>query len=198
MATIRIRIRNSWRIPDEQGVVLLPAPHDDVELDDLSPRARALAEAISHCPDGEAGTIRLESTLRVRDIQPNWEMWYTSQQADQPLRMDWSRWDRYPADSALPAADWLERQAAKIPAGYRIVGACRTSLGGEPEVRVDDTSDLMTAQAVAALLATCGRHITASTWRAYVARGQAPAPVRHVGRTPLWDAEQIRAWAPST
>jgi predicted DNA-binding transcriptional regulator AlpA len=32
------------------------------------------------------------------------------------------------------------------------------------------------------------------TWTAYVARKQAPAPVRHVGRTPLWDEDEIRSW----
>ncbi|WP_139738376.1 helix-turn-helix transcriptional regulator [Actinomyces wuliandei] len=43
----------------------------------------------------------------------------------------------------------------------------------------------------------CAAHtdVATSTWRAYAARGQAPAPVRHVGRTPLWDPDQVRAWA---
>lgn len=35
------------------------------------------------------------------------------------------------------------------------------------------------------------------TWSGYVARGQAPAPRRHVGRTPLWDAAEVRAWLES-
>lgn len=30
------------------------------------------------------------------------------------------------------------------------------------------------------------------TWHGYVAREQAPKPVRHVGRTPVWDAEAVR------
>lgn len=43
----------------------------------------------------------------------------------------------------------------------------------------------------------CAQHIgtTPGTWRSYTARGQAPSPVRHVGRTPVWDADQVRAWA---
>lgn len=36
--------------------------------------------------------------------------------------------------------------------------------------------------------------MTARTWRSYVSRGQAPEPVRHVGRTPLWDLDQVLAW----
>lgn len=33
-----------------------------------------------------------------------------------------------------------------------------------------------------------------NTWSSYVARGQAPAPVRRVGRTPLWDEDEVRQW----
>lgn len=35
------------------------------------------------------------------------------------------------------------------------------------------------------------------TWRAYVARNQAPRPVRHVGRTPLWDSAAVLAARPA-
>lgn len=43
----------------------------------------------------------------------------------------------------------------------------------------------------------CADHwgVAVKTWHAYVARNQVPAPVRRVGRTPLWDAEEIRAAA---
>lgn len=33
------------------------------------------------------------------------------------------------------------------------------------------------------------------TWHGYVARRQVPQPARHAGRTPLWDAAEIRAAA---
>lgn len=32
------------------------------------------------------------------------------------------------------------------------------------------------------------------TWSSYVARGQAPAPVRRVGRTGLWDEAEVQEW----
>jgi hypothetical protein len=41
-------------------------------------------------------------------------------------------------------------------------------------------------------LAEQGRPISASTWYAYVSRGQAPAPKRHVGRTPVWDPRAVK------
>lgn len=42
----------------------------------------------------------------------------------------------------------------------------------------------------------CADHVgvTPSTWSAYVARDQAPSPTKHVGRTPLWDADEVRDW----
>lgn len=43
----------------------------------------------------------------------------------------------------------------------------------------------------------CADHtgIAAVTWRGYVSRHQAPAPVAELdARTPLWDADIIREW----
>lgn len=37
--------------------------------------------------------------------------------------------------------------------------------------------------------------VAPDTWGAYVSRGQAPAPIRRVARTPLWDEAEVRAWA---
>jgi len=39
--------------------------------------------------------------------------------------------------------------------------------------------------------------IKPATWRAYVARGQAPKPAQHISRTPLWDRAEVQAWASS-
>jgi hypothetical protein len=37
--------------------------------------------------------------------------------------------------------------------------------------------------------------VAPDTFSGYVSRGQAPSPVRHVGRTPLWDEAKLKAWA---
>lgn len=37
--------------------------------------------------------------------------------------------------------------------------------------------------------------VTPGTFSGYVTRGQAPGPVRHVGRTPLWDESRVQAWS---
>lgn len=36
--------------------------------------------------------------------------------------------------------------------------------------------------------------IKVRTWHGYVARNQAPKPARHVGRTPVWDAEAVKTY----
>ena len=36
--------------------------------------------------------------------------------------------------------------------------------------------------------------VARKTFAGYVARGQAPKPVRHVGRTPLWDEAELQQW----
>ena len=43
----------------------------------------------------------------------------------------------------------------------------------------------------------CATHvgITPRTWTNYVANHRTPEPVAHLdGRTPLWDAEEIKTW----
>lgn len=54
-------------------------------------------------------------------------------------------------------------------------------------------TELTTAE-VLARLAELGRPIAESTWRGAVAREVAPQPVRHVGRTPLWDSDEVGAY----
>lgn len=39
--------------------------------------------------------------------------------------------------------------------------------------------------------------ISPDTFSAYVSRGQAPAPARYVGRTPLWSESEVRQWTES-
>lgn len=36
--------------------------------------------------------------------------------------------------------------------------------------------------------------VAPGTFSSYVHRGQAPAPVEWVGRTPRWDEDEVRAW----
>ena len=55
----------------------------------------------------------------------------------------------------------------------------------------------LTLEEVLTLAAGSGRPVTASTFRTYVAKKQAPQPASRRGRTPLWDRAEIEAWAVS-
>lgn len=39
-----------------------------------------------------------------------------------------------------------------------------------------------------------GKRIAKSTWRSYVAREQAPKPVKYQGREPMYSEDEIREW----
>lgn len=47
---------------------------------------------------------------------------------------------------------------------------------------------------VLAYLESVGSPVARATWATYVSRGQAPAPERKVGRTPVWRPDVIRSW----
>lgn len=51
-----------------------------------------------------------------------------------------------------------------------------------------------TTDQVVAYLASKGRPIAPDTWRSYVNRGQAPKPVRRVGRTPVWSPADVEEY----
>ncbi|HCT80120.1 MAG TPA: transcriptional regulator [Micromonosporaceae bacterium] len=55
-------------------------------------------------------------------------------------------------------------------------------------------TDWWTTADVLAFLESVGSPITDTTWRAYVARGQAPGPDRNFGRSPVWLPATIREW----
>lgn len=54
---------------------------------------------------------------------------------------------------------------------------------------------LTTDQVLALIKEGTGTELSASTFRGYVTRGQAPAPVEKIGRTPLWKRSEIIEWA---
>ncbi|WP_219825905.1 hypothetical protein [Nonomuraea typhae] len=201
MATVKIQLRESTPHLDSDGelittgnghgekVARVRPGYDEVDLDRLSPRARTLAEAIAAAPLAVAAEIWVESDTPIRERLADWEHWYTSEQAGQPERRPWRGWSRYPATSGKDPHDWLEEQAAKIPPGWHV-------LGPTPRERIDSGAETgMTMEQVLAFLRERGRPIASSTWRAYVARGQAPRPARHVARTPLWDPAEILQFA---
>ncbi len=63
-------------------------------------------------------------------------------------------------------------------------------------IRITDTTTGRELWTIAQCAAHCG--VTASTWRSYSRTGgklSPPEATQHLdGRTPLWDAEEVKAW----
>jgi hypothetical protein len=58
-----------------------------------------------------------------------------------------------------------------------------------------DTRGLLTTRQVLDLVEEhTGRAVAPGTFRAYVARGQAPAAAERIGREPLWRRREILTW----
>lgn len=164
----------------------------DIDLDQLSPRARALAEAVAQRDLCTRGPIWCVSRATVRDLVADAESWYSTEALNRPHARVWDAWSPYDDQHSLTETEYLEQQARRIPAEYSIVGSSPGSPVPSATAAHEDTG--MTRAEVLAYLARHGRRIEPGTWSSYVARGQAPAPVRRVGRTPLWALEDISQW----
>lgn len=137
--------------------------HDNIDLDQLSPRARALAEAIASRPERRRGAIPV-----VVDGE----------------RLSWSNWSYYPVDSPMDPHAYLEQQAGRFPLDWTIAGS-REHPESSPAAQEREWIAKQCADAWG---------VKPATWRSYVNRGQAPAPTRRVGSTPVWDPAEVLAW----
>lgn len=145
---------------------------DRVQLDRLTPKGRALAEA-----------MWLGTALRV-DTQ----IWVQSPNG----RLPWQAWASYPDDSNLDPHDYLDLQARAFP---DLVILRPESRAATVHWSSGPDDDLLTREQVTARL--CDRHqitIEPDTWSGYVSRQQAPQASRHIGRTPLWSAGAVDLW----
>lgn len=159
-----------------------------IDPDRLTPTARQLAEAIADHPARAAVDIWMEADAPIRETTPNWEFWFTADEAAQPERRPWRGWSTVPLGDSDPH-ERLECEAVKIPPGWHVLGA-------HPSRPLSSAGPMREVTSVQVLeyLRQRGRPITPATWRSYIARGQAPAAKRHVGRTPLWDLADIDQW----
>ncbi|MFJ3699552.1 helix-turn-helix transcriptional regulator [Streptomyces sp. NPDC090052] len=186
MAAVTIRLR--WSTSEQE------APYETVNLDELTPRARTLAEAVAAAPLQTATDIWMEHDKPLHDTDPDWQLWHTEEQAALPERRPWRGWAHYPIESATSPADYLEREARKIPPSWHVLGYRPDTPVPSLKAGADDKG--MTRDMVLQYLRAAGRPIAPSTWSSYVARGQAPKG-RKIGRTPLWDRSDIDAWLKS-
>jgi hypothetical protein len=190
----------------------IDGPLVDVDLDQLTPIARALAESIASTALSTRTTIWLQSRRTLRQLAEDdeahglagtlarFEFWYTPEHLELPHRIPWGAWSHYPQTSTLTPVEYLEREAQKLPIGYYPIGTSPLDRIVPSARAAADDQEWLTRDQVLALLTESRRgralpEIKMSTFSGYVSRDQAPAAGKYVGRTPLWDRQVIEAWA---
>jgi hypothetical protein len=151
------------------------APYEDVDLDALSPRARALAEAFAQTDLRSKGTIWLERT-------------HVTEEVARPERRWWNGWGHYPYDSSVSAADYLEREARKFSSGWHVYGV---SADRPVPSRAAAAADAhLTRDAAMRRLG-----LSPAGWDTLRRVKHLPAPDRYIDRHPEWLPATIDAYA---
>ncbi|MFD4830108.1 hypothetical protein ACFWPV_09675 [Streptomyces uncialis] len=147
--------------------------YEDVDLDQLTPRARTVAEAIAQT------TLRAPVDILMR--------------SDRGAMRSWRGWDRYPASSPVTPLDWLEDAAAQIPPGWHIYGGAGI---GRPVPSIDaGAADVhLRRNAVISYMQRRGSSINPAAWDTLRGTGHLPEPDRYVNKQPQWRAATIDAY----
>lgn len=184
--------------------LVLHSPSDrlvTVDLDRLSPRARALAEVCAATILHGRPAVMLESSRTIREMDPTAAdlLWYGEDALDRPHRVVWEHWSHYPPDSTVDPHDYLEGQAQSLPIGYYPIGVDAFIRVPSADAARDDT-EYITRHQVLELLRDLGRPLSAATLDNYRSKppGGWPQPARYVGRTPLWRRSEVEAYAKPT
>ncbi|WJV44530.1 hypothetical protein [Streptomyces flavofungini] len=176
---------------------------DEVDLDTLTPKARALAEAIHDSP-GHKPLAVLCDTGKLKGDHPDFRtIRGYSPEADagavQPDLRLISNWNPAPKDSTT-AEEWLERNARSIPVSAWPVAGCETRLRARerrvPSADAAREDRCLTLDQVILHTVDAGVPMHASGWSLLCKVGNTPPP-RHLalgGRMPLWHVDDVDAY----
>lgn len=204
MPTIEINVRCHARTVSEGGRIrYVRAYPEQVDLDQLTPRARALAEVITSVSP-RPGEIAIESRQPAPPVRPEVLAAYgdAARARVNPdgtrigtLTMTWLA-----ADDPRTAGAWLEDRAQALPAGWYPVAALpRPGDLNRPE-RVNSAEaaaadSYQTRDQFIARLADAGQPIGIQGWDTLRGTGHFPAPDFYtLGNKPLWLAATIDAY----
>jgi hypothetical protein len=215
MTTLTLRLRHDCHTVGPDGLPEpVPARDEDVDPDVLSPRARALAEAIADCGRGPLNIVMEtrtppENGVFTPEQQAAWaELAARRPAADPGVRLGTVTVTRMPADSPRTAEEYLETTASNLAGGlpgrphWYPVGAGTGMLGlGTTNVRRVPSADAaaedphLTRDAVLARTSYRGRPMGITAWDTLIGTGYLPDPDRYVaGRTPQWLPATVDAW----
>ncbi|MER5902982.1 hypothetical protein ABT150_23235 [Streptomyces mirabilis] len=192
MTTVHIRVRK-W------------GPSEPVDLDTLTPKARALAEAIAMSA-GQQPIGVLCDTGRTKGDNPNHRYLHGSGPdadrigAEPELRLV-TNWGLIPVDSPTSVTYWLEENARSIPVdSWPVAGAhSRVQAMTERVPSADAAREdrCVTRRQAIRYLTDAGVSVSPDGWSRLWKAGNLPEP-RHLaagGGLPLWHVDDLDAYA---
>lgn len=198
---IDINVRNDARTLGDDGAPRTIRAHSEqVDLDKLTPRARALAEAITTTPHRPSAVV-IETRRPAPPVRPEVLAAYGDAALGRTgpdgarqgtLTLTWLR-----ADDPRTAATWLEERVQALPEGwYPVAAAVRPGDLHRP-ARVPSADDAaadryLTRDQFIARLAQAGQPIGVQGWDTLRGTGHFPAPDFYtLDGKPLWLPETI-------
>lgn len=179
-----------------------PAFSEDVDLDTLTPKARALAEAV-HASFGHQPLGVLCATGLTKGDNPNFAYLYGDDpaKAAEPDHRFVTNWGTLRADSVTSAQEWLERNAHGLgPDIYPIAGAKSRMEPLEERVPSADAAAadrcLTRDDARSRLAQEHDLIVSPNLWSRLMKIGHLPVPLHYAvgGRLPLWHVDDIDAY----
>lgn len=177
-------------------------PLEDVDLDTLTPKARALAEAIHACPGHQPIGV-VCGTGQTKGDNPNFRLIHghgpaADALAAEPHVVTVRNFGLIPTASPTTAADWLEREAAALPLDAYPIAGVTSSLGQAtarvPSADLAATDQYLTRDGVLDRMRDAGQPMSVQAWDTLRGTGHLPEPDRYVLKRPQWRPETIDAY----
>lgn len=154
----------------------LIAEPEEIDLDELTPRARTLAEAIALTP------LRMRKGILLAHGEPG---------QDPPEVRSWSGWASRPADSQVGPIAYLESEALKLPRGWHVYGPAIDE--PVPSLAAGAGDEHLGPSGVLEYLRERDVAMTAAGWDTLRGTGHLP-PDRYVCGRPQWRVTTVDAY----
>ncbi|MGW2861967.1 hypothetical protein [Streptomyces sp. NPDC001205] len=201
-STITLKLRTDVRQlldgrdgTSEDDFEYILAHPEDLALDTLTPRARALALAFHGCPGHEKGPVRLERDALVREGRNFAYIYGDGPEAEaagaQHQSTNQTSWAAFPADSPLSAAQWLEREVRTWPMDCYPVGPAGGPRLPEDVIAAAAADKAVTRDDFAVFMEEHGCPLSPVGWDTLKNTDAFPAPDRYVDRRPQWHPDTL-------
>ncbi|WNI19233.1 hypothetical protein [Actinacidiphila sp. ITFR-21] len=193
---LRVKFRRDAH--EHENGRLVPAYHEEVDLDALTPRARAFTEALhdatSHAVPGGTMLVQFECDLtnaELADLHCLPDAYRPVRNADRRA-IRTVRWEILPSVSVVPLTGWLEDQARVQEPHWYPIGVL--GLPRVPSWQAGAADRYVTRDQAMDLLRKYGAGLSLTGWQT-LQRTDLMRPDRYAAGRPQWRPESVRAFA---